>query len=174
MRGAWLKVAARWRHSRGFGIHSPFAYDLIVNTLRERRCRYYLYAAIEANHRADSEVLKLVLRLLSRLAPASVSAVGALDEVVTSIARKVDRGVAIGQPGATEMLIITPGEADEQLSAPVAATLESGGTVIITDRARYAASAAAALDRAMTFSNGKVLIAAGRSDLPRQHFDIYF
>ncbi|MDE5935472.1 MAG: hypothetical protein K2G95_06855 [Muribaculaceae bacterium] len=39
----WLK---RLRSSRGFGIHSPFAYDFVVNVLRER-CLYYAYSNIE-------------------------------------------------------------------------------------------------------------------------------
>ncbi len=174
MSRSWLKVPARWRRSRGFGIHSPFAYDLIVNTLRERRCRYYLYAGIESQYKADSKILKLILRLVSRLRPASVSAVGSLADVVTAIARHADSAVITDSPGCPDMLVVTPGAADPSMPSLVGETLAAGGTVILTDRRLYADLSAIALGQSMTFSNGRVLIAAGRRDLPRQHFDLYF
>lgn len=36
----------RYRHSKGFGIHSPFAFGFVLNVLRER-CPYYAYQTIE-------------------------------------------------------------------------------------------------------------------------------
>lgn len=39
MTGLWQRFT-RWRHGRGFGIHSPLAYDLVMSTLR---CRYGYY-----------------------------------------------------------------------------------------------------------------------------------
>lgn len=39
----------RWRHTRGYGVHSPFAYGLIKNVLRPGRgYAYYAYHDIEA------------------------------------------------------------------------------------------------------------------------------
>ena len=174
MTRSWLKAPARWRSSRGFGIHSPFAYDLIVNTLRERRCGYYLYADIESRYKADSKVLKLILRLMSRLHPASVCAVGSLADAVTAIARHVDSRVITGSPDCPDMLIVTPGAGDPSVPSLVGETLSAGGAVIITDCRQYADISAIAFERAMTFNNGRMLVAVGRPDLPRQHFDISF
>lgn len=46
---AYRYITALWRHhrSRGFGIHSPFAFGFVTEVLREK-CPYYAYADIEA------------------------------------------------------------------------------------------------------------------------------
>lgn len=40
--------AGRWRRSRGFGVHSPFAYHFITTVLREKDATYYAYSDIAA------------------------------------------------------------------------------------------------------------------------------
>lgn len=171
---SWLKAPARWRHSRGFGIHSPFAYDLIVNTLRERRYGYYLYADIDAGHRDHSAVLKLIVRLLCRQHPTSVNATGSLAGVVTRLARLVDSTIDTDPADAPDMYIVTPGNPDPAVESKARATIAAGGMVIITRERQYSRLAAAMTGNAMTFSNRLTFIAAGRPDLPRQHHDIYF
>lgn len=37
----------RWRHSRGFGVHSPFAYDLVKNVISPGNYAYYGYWDID-------------------------------------------------------------------------------------------------------------------------------
>ena len=37
----------RYRHGKGFGIHSPFAFSFVLKVLRER-LPYYSYARLEA------------------------------------------------------------------------------------------------------------------------------
>ena len=39
-------VCDRWRHSRGFGVHSPFAFRLVTEAIRPPR-RYAYYAELE-------------------------------------------------------------------------------------------------------------------------------
>lgn len=62
----------RWR-AKGHGIHSPFAYQLVTQTLA-RHESYYIYEQIDAldisRHRR--QFMKLVVRLLSRFNPARV------------------------------------------------------------------------------------------------------
>ena len=43
-----LKYPARMRRSMGFGIHSPFAFNLITKVIREKEAVYYAYAEIAA------------------------------------------------------------------------------------------------------------------------------
>lgn len=68
----------RWRHGRGYGVHSPLAYDLVMNTLQEH-CAYYCYDRLD-NAAADSTIsprrLRLIFRLLVRFNPHSVAITG--------------------------------------------------------------------------------------------------
>lgn len=74
----------RWRHGRGFGIHSPFAFDFITHTLRERR-PYYAYDNIDAiaAETRDSDLpwkrLRLIFRIAVRYNPATVGIFGNLN-----------------------------------------------------------------------------------------------
>ena len=36
----------RYRTSRGFGVHSPLAYELITGPLRDRRVAYYCFDSV--------------------------------------------------------------------------------------------------------------------------------
>ena len=38
----------RWRHSKGFGVHSPFAYNLVTTVVRPGIYGYYGYDDIES------------------------------------------------------------------------------------------------------------------------------
>ena len=73
----------RFRHRKGFGVHSPFAFRLITEVIEESS-PYYGYVAIE---KAKSEsgkkrempsckVLKLVFRLVNRFQPIQLIEVG--------------------------------------------------------------------------------------------------
>lgn len=71
----------RWRHGRGFGIHSPFAYDFITRTLCEK-LPYYAYDSIDAltAERRGTTMSQRRLRLLYRIAvrfnPATIGLFG--------------------------------------------------------------------------------------------------
>lgn len=43
-----VKYPAMWRTSKGFGVHSPFAYKFITGVLREHEAVYYAYSEIAA------------------------------------------------------------------------------------------------------------------------------
>lgn len=43
-----LSYPARWRRSKGFGVHSPFAYSFITGVLTQEECAYYAYGEIAA------------------------------------------------------------------------------------------------------------------------------
>ena len=71
----------RWRHGRGFGIHSPFAYDFITRTLRER-LPYYAYDNIDAlavdgrNDKLPHRRLRLLYRIAVRFNPSVIGVFG--------------------------------------------------------------------------------------------------
>lgn len=61
-----LKHAIRFRHKRGYGVHSPFVFDLITNVIKEKAI-YYDFERIEAMGNIREKERKLY-RLLFRLA----------------------------------------------------------------------------------------------------------
>lgn len=61
-----VKHAIRFRHKRGFGVHSPFVFDLITNVIKEK-AEYYDFRVVEAQGRIREKERKLY-RMLFRLA----------------------------------------------------------------------------------------------------------
>ena len=72
-----IEAYKRWRHSRGFGVHSPFAYDLVRMAIRPgKRYGYYGYNLIEREAlrpsatrttRRDRRDARLLLGILAQL-----------------------------------------------------------------------------------------------------------
>lgn len=61
-----FKHAIRFRHKRGYGVHSPFVFDLITSVIKEKAV-YYDFERIEAMGNIREKERKLY-RLLFRLA----------------------------------------------------------------------------------------------------------
>ena len=79
-----LRSLRTWRHGRGFGIHSPLAYDLLTTTLREpRRTGYYAYRNLNAlgGDGRKRRLARIVFRLVSRFSPRRVAITGAPDDL---------------------------------------------------------------------------------------------
>lgn len=93
----WLK---RWRTTRGYGVHSTFAYNLITKVIGQTSAHYYAYAEIDSLcpkgrrtgltdnfsgfHYAIPDA-RLLFRLLCRFNPAQVIDVGNGHEVTNTI-----------------------------------------------------------------------------------------
>lgn len=52
----YCNALGRLRHSKGFGIHSPFAFSFVLRVLREK-CAYYAYADIAARRRLAQKLI---------------------------------------------------------------------------------------------------------------------
>lgn len=61
-----IKHAVRFRHKRGFGVHSPFMFNLILNVIRDKEKQFTYPDSIEKGNKLNSRERK-VFRLLSRL-----------------------------------------------------------------------------------------------------------
>lgn len=55
----------RWRHRHGFGIHSPWAYELVRDALFEK-LPYYAFDSIEEGSAADEQLYRFVCWLRPR------------------------------------------------------------------------------------------------------------
>ena len=86
----WL---ARFRHRCGYGVHSPFAFDLITNVIYERT-PYYAYSSLEAEQKKMSansgrkwkheskKVNRLLFRLVNYIQPDTIVDAGTLSWVL--------------------------------------------------------------------------------------------
>lgn len=102
-----IRWPGRYRTSRGFGVHSPFAFDFITKVLRERKAAYYAYPEIDAlcarAHRGmslatqrftavsfDRQEARMLFRVLCRFNPDTVIEIGGDNEAIRTI---IDRAV---------------------------------------------------------------------------------
>ncbi len=61
-----IKHVVRFRHKRGYGVHSPFMFNLILNVIRDKEKRFTYPEALEKDRALNNRGRK-VFRLLSRL-----------------------------------------------------------------------------------------------------------
>lgn len=62
----------RWRHSHGFGVHSPFAFDFLCSELRPQGgYAYYGYDMLPRSDKYSPGLLQLIFRVILRLRPHS-------------------------------------------------------------------------------------------------------
>lgn len=68
---------ADMRHGRGFGVHSPWAYTMVMDVLRQKAA-YYRYGDVDAlfARKADRRVARAVFRILVSLRPGKVTVAG--------------------------------------------------------------------------------------------------
>ena len=167
----------RWRHGRGFGIHSPFAYDFTIRTLRER-LPYYGYDDIDGalasgDTHFSSRQLRLIFRIAVRFNPSRVAIIGGEDDHALTAALKALRtNIAITDDPAGANFIIVNADSDLCLGKEKA--------VLLFPDAKRGASATLErvwqqVNRGMRFDNGRGFsIIVADPKLPRQQFDIRF
>lgn len=95
----------RYSRSKGFGIHSPFAFDFVLHVLRERY-RYYAYDDIERRRRQVLSLVssktrrphiislknaKMLFRIVCRFQPSVILQCGTSHGVSSSIMLDVDK-----------------------------------------------------------------------------------
>lgn len=145
----WLRFQ-RWRIGMGFSVHSPFAYHLITDVLRER-WPYYAFR---------TEVTDPAERTLFRVAAFVDPRTVAFPEPCP----RLERVVALACPRARQV--------DKTDEADLTVSLDA----IPSDfRALYCARAPqVSAPGAMSFSNGRALVAFRRRNLPAQAFRLDF
>jgi hypothetical protein len=159
----------RWR-TYGFGIHSPFAYELMTKVIGERS-EYYAYESLRQFHTDRYAELTLLLRLLCHFAPSEVAVAGsstAIDTVIHAYDSRVD----IVPPAPDHRFLIV--ESANDLSP--AATPGTNSVIVVRHinhtpakhlwrrlRKTYASEC-------MTFNDGRIGIICRRSMIPTQSF----
>lgn len=148
------------RVSRGFTVHSPFAFYFITRVLRER-ARFYCFET-EVRNRDE----RLLFRLVNYFRPQSVCIVGEKGAArALEVMQMARRGV---------MPVERPDEADFVYVLVGSEALPIHCRVLLAADTSKAARCALlrATERGMTFRIGRTLIAVTRQELPRQHFEL--
>lgn len=146
----WLRLK-RYRVSRGYSVHSPFAFYFITRVLRES-LPYYCFKT-EITTRAQ----RRLFRVIHYFHPTSVCLIGTCEPHVKRVILKACPHV---------QFVASPSEADF--------TYATSGEIPATATIAYSEKGATAPADAMTFSNGSTIIAVRRKFLPCQHFVLSF
>lgn len=181
-----------WR-SRGFGIHSPFAFRFITCVLRQRG-RYYAYGELRdiAGGKVCFRRAALVFRLVCEFAPETVVVTTDVPDVISEAVRLADsraRIVTCGADGkvlagvmpsmlicgysSTNVASVQSGK--NYVDGLIDAVFSNGGVVVAldVDRKNYV-SLTRRMKCGMSFTNRHTAIFFSRYDLPRQDFEINF
>ncbi len=154
---SWPK--RRWR-SRGFGIHSPFAYDFVTGTLAPRRpggCD----EALRGLPQSDFKRLRLLYRCVRKLRPDMVAVYPEADETMLRVIRLASAGHPVEVISASQTPSATPG-----LYFISGIDREPSRAVWKHVTTRH--------DRGMDFSDMRTGIFCPYPHLPRQSFRIVF
>jgi hypothetical protein len=155
---AITRKVSRWRHGHGFGVHSPFAFSFITDTLhRNTLYAYYAYSDLRAlwkaaphSRRISLHRLWAVYRIGLRFAPQAITLCDADPHgLVAAALRMAAAGVDPAAP-APKVLLWSDIRRDSKVWM---ATCD-------------------ALDCGMSFSDGRLGVIVIDDRLPVQHFDI--
>ena len=169
--GAPRRLARR----RGFGIHSPFAFDFVRRVLAQP-CGYYCYPHLGSAARRDgvsSRLLRLLFRLSLHFRPDSYRIVGedcvGFHEAILSGAPHASRNASharfvVVNGGGGGDLTFPPAEPDKDR---VIVVLDPSANCDMLNRVWQQC------DQAMLFRGSKVAVIVCRQGLPRQTFNVW-
>ena len=146
--------------SRGHGIHSPLAYELVTQVLCSASACYY------ASPNLPSATARRWLRVAVRFNPREIIRIGQPCPQLDSVFGVLSPG---SKPPLTVAVNPSAGEVDS-----LARSLPTEGAVMLVDTPSETVRAIAAAHTSglLTFSGRTEHYLVRRSDLPRQHFDI--
>ncbi|MBO5456482.1 MAG: hypothetical protein J6A20_08200 [Muribaculaceae bacterium] len=169
----WIK---RWWRSKGFGIHSPFAFYFILRVLREK-LPYYAYDEIKAVKPSDipRRDLLTLFRIVCHFAPEEVTLPEGTPKSVRTTLRLADSRIRITNNASKfQCYFGKDSEARFRTLAPV--VTDNEGVIVIHRPSSYMLRIKDTMAHGMTFTNGNgsMLVIVVRHDLPRQDFVINF
>lgn len=170
----WLGAPRRLARRRGFGIHSPFAFDFVRRVINQP-CRYYCYPLLDEAARRTGirrSVLRLVFRVALFFQPCDVRIFGDADGYDEAVREALPDGC--DRTGPSMMVVAQP--VDGKMLDDVLACVASGGIVVIAGRKHLpdvVRSVWVNAARGMMFRGSDVAVYVGMQHLPRQLFNIW-
>jgi len=116
-----VKHAIRFRHKRGFGVHSPFVFDLITNVIKEK-AMYYDFVRLESAYKQKSKERKLnrmLFRLANYLGFRHVLFLGATTRPVMEYLAAVSNGMTLWNGGPIASLGVVKDASAEWETEPL-------------------------------------------------------
>ena len=167
----------RWWRSKGFGIHSPFAFYFVTRVLREP-LPYYAYPDIERiafGSSIPSRELKLLFRIVCHFSPAEITLPSGTPGEVAETLRLADSRVKI-VADATDFQYYHDvcDDGGEEFRRRVRHVLDGDGVIVLRGAGSLKRELTDSMPYGMTFTDGNILIAVSRRDLPRQDFEVEF
>ena len=163
----------RWRHGKGFGVHSPFAFDFLRSELRAPRgYAYYDYDSLPESDIYSRDTMRLLYRVLLRLRPQRICIIGC-DRALADIVSRACPYARQASVTEADMLIVA--NEKDAIAAQAQALLlilpPYGRT-----KMRLWHSKLRSAQRGMSFGcrHSRALIFVANPKLPRQDFDIRF
>lgn len=176
-----LRRVARMRRSRGFGVHSPFAFRFVTCVLRERG-EYYSYEQLRslAKDKRDFRRLALLFRLVCELHPDSIISDGIGEDIRKTILLADSRIRLLSvtewmmDDGSSGKSLYLASMSDCDTDVAERIFLEEGAMIMPVITAELCERIKKRLISGMTFTNGRICIFVSRRDLPRQDFEVDF
>lgn len=170
----WLGAPRRLTRRRGFGIHSPFAFDFVRRVINQP-CRYYCYPLLDEAARRTGirrSVLRLVFRIALFFQPRDVRIFSEDYGYDVAVREALPEGC---DPTGPSMMIVAM-HVDGKKLDDVLACAASGGIVVIAGMRHLSDVAHAVWVNAaggMMFRGSDVAVYVGLRHLPRQLFNIW-
>ncbi|MDE6006760.1 MAG: hypothetical protein K2G67_04330 [Muribaculaceae bacterium] len=100
----------RWRHTRGYGVHSPFAYRIVRRVVRQSPgYRYYIESDLPEMSRAERREVRQLIRLAAELDIRSAAIAPQLPESYAKALHEVrsdmSTDVLTGHPSGHQLII---------------------------------------------------------------------
>ena len=176
----------RWRHSRGYGVHSPFAYELVTTVVSPGNYGYYGYCDIDREILAPGVQVyptvrkdaRLLLRLLVNLGISRLLIHPPSQPVFSISARAA--GIKWSEVGGLKSLSSCRGEmlavnGKAPREGEVAAILSHGAAVIAFDPCqRLRREMKGAMTDGLILEGTRILLAIPRDDMALTEYSINF
>lgn len=163
-----LSAFRRLRHSRGFGIHSPFAYRFVTEVLCQR-LPYYGYRTV-----GHDRTHRLLLRLTAYFRPVTAAVYAADTRPAEATMCLADSKIKFTSADTIPTFVVADA-AHAPLERYLGNIVAGAHALVLHTDGPTMAAIRAAIPAGMTFDNGHgTLVVAGYPHLPRQDFDVKF
>ncbi len=167
-----LGTPRRVARRKGFGIHSPFAFDFVRRVIAQP-CQYYCYPHLNAEaqkHHVAPRHMRLLFRIALHFRPASFAIIGTQSAPWTTA---ILSGIPNAKEATNPYLLVVTSHTDATEAIRCAS---NGGVVIIINHSRNHNTAIELwqnTSHGIMFCGSDIAIFVGLQHLPHQKFNVW-